>query len=217
MKRIALDGPAGSGKSTVAKQIAHRLGIEYLDTGAMYRAVTLYLMRHEIDFDSPQAVSEALLKIHIDFNEGQIFMNQENVSEEIREPQVASNVSKVAALREVRVAMVMQQQAMAKRKDIIMDGRDIGTVVLPDTPYKFFLTASIEARAVRRYEELVAKGFDVTLDQIKADIAKRDSLDMSRAESPLIQAEDAILIDTTNLSIEGVVELLLNHIDRISE
>lgn len=217
MKKIALDGPAGSGKSTVAKQIAQRLGIEYLDTGAMYRAVTLYLMRHEINFDDPLAVKEALQQIHIDFNEGQIYMNQENVSEEIREPLVASSVSKVAALREVRVAMVMQQQAMAKRKDIIMDGRDIGTVVLPDTPYKFFLTASIEARAVRRYEELIAKGFDVTLDQIKADIAKRDSLDMSRTESPLIQAEDAILIDTTNLSIEGVVELLLNHIDRISE
>lgn len=217
MKKIALDGPAGSGKSTVAKQIAQRLGIEYLDTGAMYRAVTLYLMRHEINFDDPLAVKEALQQIHIDFNEGQIYMNQENVSEEIREPLVASSVSKVAALKEVRVAMVMQQQAMAKRKDIIMDGRDIGTVVLPDTPYKFFLTASIEARAVRRYEELIAKGFDVTLDQIKADIAKRDSLDMSRAESPLIQAEDAILIDTTNLSIEGVVELLLNHIDRISE
>ncbi len=217
MKRIALDGPAGSGKSTVAKLIANRLGIEYLDTGAMYRAVTLYFMLHNVDAESPIAVKEALNKIQIDFNDGQIFMNQENVSEKIREPQVATQVSKIASLKDVRLAMVMQQQAMATRKEIIMDGRDIGTVVLPNTPYKFFLTASIEARAIRRYEELVSKGFNVTLEQIKDDISSRDTQDMSRSESPLVQAEDAILIDTTDLSIDGVVEVLLNHINIISE
>lgn len=217
MKKIALDGPAGSGKSTVAKRIANKLCIEYLDTGAMYRAVTLYFMRHRISFENQQAVEEALSHIQIDFNEGQLYLNQENVTEEIREPQVASQVSKVAAIKAVRTAMVKQQQAMATRKDIIMDGRDIGTVVLPDTPYKFFLTASIDARAIRRYEEMLSKGFTVSLDQIKEDISKRDSLDMSRTESPLIQAEDAILVDTTNLNIEDVVELLLVHIDRISE
>lgn len=217
MKRIALDGPAGSGKSTVAKLIANRLGIEYLDTGAMYRAVTLYFMLHNVDAENPVAVKEALKHIHIDFNNGQIFMNQENVSEKIREPQVATLVSKIASLKDVRLAMVMQQQAMASRKEIIMDGRDIGTVVLPNTPYKFFLTASIEARAIRRYEELIAKGFNVTLEQIKEDISSRDAQDMSRSESPLVQAEDAILIDTTDLSIDGVVEVLLNHINFISE
>jgi cytidylate kinase len=217
LKKIALDGPAGSGKSTVAKRIANKLCIEYLDTGAMYRAVTLYFMRHQISFENQQAVEDALNNIQIDFNEGQLYLNQENVTEEIREPQVASQVSKVAAIKAVRTAMVKQQQAMATRKDIIMDGRDIGTVVLPDTPYKFFLTASIDARAIRRYEEMLSKGFTVSLDQIKADISKRDSLDMSRTESPLIQAEDAILVDTTNLNIEDVVELLLVHIDRISE
>lgn len=217
LKKIALDGPAGSGKSTVAKKIAAELGIEYLDTGAMYRAVTLYFMRHQIDFDNAQAVKETLSEIQIDFKEGQIFMNQENVSEEIRKPQVASQVSKIASIKEVRHAMVLQQQAMANRKDIIMDGRDIGTVVLPDTPLKFFLTASIEARALRRYEELIAKGFEVTLEQIKVDIAQRDTLDMNRKESPLVQAEDAILIDTTNLSIDGVVQVLLGHICRITE
>jgi cytidylate kinase len=217
LRRIALDGPAGSGKSTVAKLIAQHLGIEYLDTGAMYRAVTLYFIRHQVDFENPEAVQEALAQIHIDFNDGQIFMNHENVSETIREPQIATQVSKIAALKEVRVAMVMQQQSMASRKDIIMDGRDIGTVVLTKTPYKFFLTASIEARAIRRYEELIEKGFNVTFEQIKEDISKRDDIDMSRSESPLVQAKDAILIDTTNLSIEGVVELLLNHISFISE
>lgn len=217
LKKIALDGPAGSGKSTVAKRIANKLCIEYLDTGAMYRAVTLYFMRHQISFENQQAVENALNNIQIDFNEGQLYLNQENVTEEIREPQVASQVSKVAAIKAVRTAMVKQQQAMATRKDIIMDGRDIGTVVLPDTPYKFFLTASIDARAIRRYEELISKGFAVSLDQIKEDISKRDSFDMSRTESPLMQAEDAILVDTTNLNIEDVVELLLVHIDRISE
>ena len=217
MKRIALDGPAGSGKSTVAKIVAQRLGIEYLDTGAMYRAVTLYLMRQEIDLEDVAAIQNALGQILIDFENGKISLNQEDVTEEIRLPEVAARVSKVAAHKVVRVAMVAQQQALAAKKSIIMDGRDIGTVVLPHTQYKFFLTASIEARATRRYEEMKAKGLSVDFEQIKQEIATRDDLDSNRVESPLRQAEDAILIDTTGLTIEGVVTQLLELIDQISE
>lgn len=217
MKRIALDGPAGSGKSTVAKKIAHILSIEYLDTGAMYRAVTLYAMQQNADLDDHVKVKETLEKIHIDFDKGNILLNGKDVSNEIRMPEVASNVSKVAAIKLVREAMVKQQQAMAGRKEIIMDGRDIGTVVLPNTPYKFYLTASIEERAHRRFEEMKAKGLAVDLDQIKADIEKRDFTDMNREESPLVRADDAILVDTTGLNIDEVVSCLLEHIERISK
>lgn len=217
MKRIALDGPAGSGKSTVAKIIAEKLGIEYLDTGAMYRAVTLYLMGQGIDLDDVPKIEKLLPSIHIDFEKGKIFLNQTDVSEEIRMPEVAKNVSIVAAHKIVRVAMVEQQQALASKKSIVMDGRDIGTVVLPDTKYKFFLTASIEERATRRYEEMRAKGLAVDYNQIKAEIATRDDLDSHRAESPLRQAEDAILVDTTGLTIDGVVTQLLELIQQLSE
>ncbi len=217
MKRIALDGPAGSGKSTVAKIIAERLGIEYLDTGAMYRAVTLYLMGQEIDLKDNACIEKVLPSIHIDFENGKIFLNHVDVSEEIRMPEVAKNVSIVAAHRIVRVAMVAQQQALASKKSIVMDGRDIGTVVLPDTKYKFFLTASIEERANRRYEEMKAKGMSVDYNQIKAEIATRDDLDTHRTESPLCQAKDAILVDTTGLTIDGVVTQLLGMIQQLSE
>lgn len=217
MRRIALDGPAGSGKSTVAKVIANRLKIEYLDTGAMYRAVTLYFLANQVPLDQPEAVSKALENIHIDFADGRVFLNEKDVSEEIRLPEIAARVSEVAAIKTVRIAMVKQQQAVASRKEIIMDGRDIGTVVLPNTPYKFYLTASIEERAKRRHDEMLSKGLEVTLEQIQEDIARRDAFDMGREESPLIQAEDAIRIDTTGLDIDGVVELLLSHIERISE
>ncbi len=217
MKRIALDGPAGSGKSTVAKKIAKALSIEYLDTGAMYRAVTLYAMQKRVDLESVASISEMLKQIQIDFVKGKILLNQEDVTEAIRLPEVAANVSKVASIKMIREAMVKAQQAMAERKEIVMDGRDIGTVVLPTTPYKFYLTASIEARAHRRFEEMKAKGLSVDLDQIKADIEKRDFIDMNREESPLKQANDAILVDTTGLGIEEVVACLLKHIERIAK
>lgn len=217
MRRIALDGPAGSGKSTVAKIIAKKLGIEYLDTGAMYRAVTLFVVNNQVALTDENAVEQALKEIHIDFANGRLILNQKDVSEEIRSPEIAARVSEVAAIKAIRVAMVEQQQAMASRKEIIMDGRDIGTVVLPNTPYKFYLTASIEERALRRFEEMKAKGLDVELNQIQEDIATRDAYDMGRKESPLVQATDAVLVDTTGMDIEGVVACLLKHIERISE
>lgn len=217
MRRIALDGPAGSGKSTVAKIIAKKLGIEYLDTGAMYRAVTLFVVNNQVALTDENAVEQALKEIHIDFANGRLILNQKDVSEEIRSPEIAARVSEVAAIKAIRIAMVEQQQAMASRKEIIMDGRDIGTVVLPNTPYKFYLTASIEERALRRFEEMKAKGLDVELNQIQEDIATRDAYDMGRKESPLVQATDAVLVDTTGMDIEGVVACLLKHIERISE
>lgn len=217
MRRIALDGPAGSGKSTVAKIIAKKLGIEYLDTGAMYRAVTLFVVNNQVALTDENAVEQALKEIHIDFANGRLILNQKDVSEEIRSPEIAARVSEVAAIKAIRVAMVEQQQAMASRKEIIMDGRDIGTVVLPNTPYKFYLTASIEERALRRFEEMKVKGLDVELNQIQEDIATRDAYDMGRKESPLVQATDAVLVDTTGMDIEGVVACLLKHIERISE
>lgn len=217
MRRIALDGPAGSGKSTVAKIIAKKLGIEYLDTGAMYRAVTLFMTNNKVTLTDANAVEQALNEIHIDFVNGRLFLNHKDVSEEIRTPEIAAKVSEVAAIKAIRVAMVKQQQAMADRKEIIMDGRDIGTVVLPHTPYKFYLTASIQERALRRYDEMKLKGLAVQLQQIQEDIAKRDAFDMSREESPLMQADGAILVDTTGMDIEGVVNCLLEHIERISE
>lgn len=217
MKKIALDGPAGSGKSTVAKIIAERLNIEYLDTGAMYRAVTLYLLDQQIDLKDVGKIEKVLPDIQIDFENGKILLNQKDVTEKIRMPEIAQNVSIVAAHKIVRSAMVAQQQALACKKSIVMDGRDIGTVVLPDTKYKFYLTASIEERATRRFEEMKAKGMAVDFEEIKTEIAKRDALDSNREESPLRQAEDAILVDTTGLTIDGVVTQLLEMIQKISE
>lgn len=217
MKRIALDGPAGSGKSTVAKILAKQMGIEYLDTGAMYRTVTLYFARHSVNVNDLASVKEALSSIHIDFEGGRVLLNTEDVSDAIRLPEIAAKVSEVAAVKLVREAMVAQQQLMASKKSIVMDGRDIGTVVLPNTAYKFYLTASIDARARRRFEELQAKGLEVTLEEIKLDIERRDAYDMGREESPLRQADDAVLIDTTNLDIDGVVSTLMAHIERIAK
>lgn len=217
MKRIALDGPAGSGKSTVAKILAKQLGIEYLDTGAMYRAVTLYFSKKAIDIESSTAVEAALKSIQIDFEGGKVLLNGDDVSEAIRLPEIAAKVSAVSAIKIVREAMVAQQQCMASKKSIVMDGRDIGTVVLPDTAYKFYLTASIDARAKRRFEEMQAKGLHVSFDEIRDDIQRRDAYDMGREESPLRQADDAVLIDTTDLDIDGVVRTLMTHIERIAK
>lgn len=212
MLRIAVDGPAGSGKSTVAKVIAKDLGITYLDTGAMYRAVTLYFLDQKIDFSNDAKVQSALGQLEIDMSGSSITLNKIDVTEAIRTPEVNENVSRTAALSTVRKAMVQQQRHIAGKSSIIMDGRDIGTVVLPDAELKFFLTASVEERAHRRFLELSAKGYELTLEDVIIEISSRDQQDSEREDSPLVQADDAILIDTTGKSIELVIQEIKNHI-----
>jgi len=206
---IAVDGPAGSGKSTVAKLIAKRQSITYLDTGAMYRAVTLKVIESKIGFDDDCGIKEMLKTTEIDFIDGNLFLDGVDVSEAIRMPEINQNVSSIASKFDVREKLVTLQQNIASNKSIIMDGRDIGTKVLPNATYKFFLVASIEERAKRRFDELTNKGITVELAGIIKEIEDRDYADTHREFSPLIQAEDAILIDTTTDSIDDVVTKII--------
>lgn len=212
--QIAIDGPAGSGKSTIAKEVAKVLDIQYLDTGAMYRAITLKLINKSIAFDNVNEISNILTNTNISFDKKRVLLDGEDVTDEIRMPKIDENVSKVASLKTVRVELVRLQQNIAKSKSIILDGRDIGTVVLTDAEFKFFLTASVDERANRRYKELVSKGVDVELESLKNEIVSRDKQDTERVESPLLQADDALLIDTTGLSIEGVVNEILKQVKK---
>ena len=207
---IAIDGPAGAGKSTIAKKLATQLACIYIDTGAMYRSVGYYCLTHGIDLEDETAVSEALPNINIVLKhseEGQcIELNGEDVSQKIRTPEVAASASKVATYGAVRRAMVQRQQEMAKSTSIIMDGRDIGTVVLPFATLKIFLTASVEERAMRRYKEYEEKGQACELEVLKEEIRARDAQDCGRAISPLKKADDAIEVDTTHMGIDEIVE-----------
>ncbi|MGO1337117.1 MAG: (d)CMP kinase [Leuconostoc fallax] len=207
--QIAIDGPASAGKSTIAKILASNLGYIYVDTGAMYRTVTLAVKRAHIDYNDESKVIELLDKINIDFEpdvSGQrVFLNRDDVTEEIRSNEITNNVSQVAAYADVRTDLVERQRQLAQEANIIMDGRDIGTTVLPHAQVKIFLVASVDERAQRRYKENMAKGMTADLETLKADIALRDYKDSHRAISPLIQADDAILVDTTGHSIEEVV------------
>lgn len=206
---IAIDGPASSGKSTVAKIIAKDLNYIYTDTGAMYRSVTYLALKYQVDFADEKALVELIQRYPITFKqtqEGQlVFVDGEDVTMAIRLPEVTQNVSQVAALKAVRQKLVQQQQVIAKAKGVVMDGRDIGTVVLPDAEVKIFLVASVEERAQRRYKENQEKGIACDYEELKEAIAKRDYYDSHRENSPLKQAEDAILIDTTGMSIPEVV------------
>lgn len=219
---IAIDGFSSCGKSTVAKAVAKQLNFVFVDSGAMYRAVTLYFLRHAVDFDDTSAVSEALKQIQIDFvprsdSAADIFLNGENVSDEIRSMPVSEKVSEVAAIKEVRTAMVAQQQALGSRRNIVMDGRDIGTTVFPDADLKIFMTADPEVRALRRYAELQAKGQFVGLDEIRENLAHRDHIDSTREESPLRQAEDAIVLDNSTLSQEAQLQFVLDLVATIEK
>lgn len=195
---IAIDGPSSSGKSSLAKAIAKRLDYLYLDTGAMYRAVTFYCLSHGIDMEE-EVHDEILNSIHIDFKNDQgtnlVFLNDVNVSEDIRRPDVSDMVSEIAAIPQVRERLVTLQRDIAFDKNIVMDGRDIGSVVLPDATIKFFVKAGIELRAKRRYEELLAKGMkNVSLEDVSNNLQKRDHIDSTRTHAPLIQCDDAILV-----------------------
>ncbi len=210
---IAIDGFSSCGKSTVAKALAKKLNFVFIDSGAMYRAVTLYFLRHAVDIDSAGEVSKALRNIRIDFvpqyDRTQIYLNDEDVSEEIRRMEVSDKVSEVSAIKEVRQAMVAQQQQLGSRKDIVMDGRDIGTTVFPDADLKIFMTASPMVRAQRRYAELLGKGEQVTLEEVLANLAHRDHIDSTRTESPLRRSEDAVVLDNSDLTQEQQLDFVV--------
>jgi len=214
--KIAIDGPSGAGKSTIAKLVAEKLGFVYIDTGAMYRTIGLYCVENGIDLVNEEAVTAVLKNISIDIKyisgEQNMFLNGVNVNNRIRTPEISAAASAVAKIKEVRAFLVEMQRNMAKKNDVIMDGRDIGTNVLPDADVKIFLTASPESRANRRYKELVEKGIETDYETILSDMIKRDKNDTERACSPLAMAEDAILTDTTNYTLEESLEFVLKII-----
>ncbi|MDA3817211.1 MAG: (d)CMP kinase [Prolixibacteraceae bacterium] len=221
---VAIDGHSSSGKSTISKQLATSLGYKYIDTGAMYRAVTLYALRK--GFIQDKAVNkdkliQALPKIDIKFRynpkteKTDTYLNGENIEDEIRALEVSNNVSRVATIKEVRQAMVKKQQKMGKDSGIVMDGRDIGSVVFPEAELKIFLTASTKIRAQRRYDELKAKGLDVSFDEILENIEERDHIDSTREESPLIKADDAIVLDNSNMIPKKQNEWLLEKVEAV--
>lgn len=212
MLQIAIDGPAGSGKSTISKIIANRLNINYLDTGAMYRMCTLKALYEAVDLDNKSAVIESIKNIDIKIRNNRFYLDGKDVSKEIRLERVSKNVSKVAAIKYVRDKMVTIQQEIASSTDVIMDGRDIGTHVLPNSNNKFYLNATVEERAKRRYKELKEKGESVKLEDIKDSIVKRDAYDMNRDHAPLMKANDAVEVDTTSRSIEEVVDFIIERI-----
>ena len=208
--QVAIDGPASSGKSTISKLIAKENHFVYLDTGAMYRVVTLAVLRNKISIDDHEAIEKLVQTIEIGFSmqdgKQSVFMNGEDVTDEIRSVEVTKNVSAVSAIKEVRTRLVHLQQEIAENHSIIMDGRDIGTVVLPQAEIKIFLVASVEERAKRRFIENQEKGIEMSYEELVEDIRRRDHIDSTRKESPLRKAEDAIEIDTTTMSIEDVVK-----------
>ncbi|MGR5985895.1 (d)CMP kinase [Bacillus cytotoxicus] len=210
---IAIDGPATAGKSTVAKVVAKQLSYVYIDTGAMYRTLTYVALEQNIDIENEEKLMEVLQSIRIEFQQGkdtqQVFLNGQDVSEVIRTPDVTNRVSIVAKHRLVREEMVRRQQELAAQGGVVMDGRDIGTHVLPNAEVKIFMLASVEERAERRHLENMRKGFSSNLEQLKKEIAQRDKLDSEREVSPLKKAEDAFELDTTSLSIEEVVRNIM--------
>ncbi len=217
---VAIDGPAGAGKSSVAKKVAKDMGLLYVDTGAMYRAVAYAAINSGVVIEENQNKVEEIannILIELDYKDGvlSVYLNNEDVSDKIRTPQISKGASAVATMAGVRKILVQMQRDMAKKANIIMDGRDICSVVLPDADIKLFLTASVEERANRRYKELIQKGESCELEQIKADIAARDKNDSEREISPLKKAEDAILLDTSDMTFDEVVEKIKELINEL--
>ena len=216
MTKVAIDGPAGAGKSTISKKAALELGYVYIDTGAMYRTVGLKAVRLGIDTKDIEGVSSILPTLDIDIRhegvEQHIYLDGENVSDKIRTPEISMAASNVSAIPAVRVAMVELQRNLAANHNVVMDGRDIATFVLPDAEVKIFLTASVEARAKRRYQELIGKGENVSFEDVKNEMIQRDKNDSTRAVSPLKIAEGATVIDTSNLTLEESIKKVVEHI-----
>ena len=215
---ITIDGPAGSGKSTVARLLAKRLGYTYLDTGAMYRAVALLVRERGIDLENKEEIKSICENIDIRFLQDEdlqrVFIGDRDITHDIRTSEIDMLSSHVSAIKEVREAMTYLQRKIAQNRNIIAEGRDMGTVVFPDAKIKFFLTASFEVRAKRRYLERKERGEDVTLDKIKEELKKRDQQDESRRISPLKPAPDATIIDTTDLAVEDVINKMLFYIEK---
>ncbi|MCR4695009.1 MAG: (d)CMP kinase [Pseudobutyrivibrio sp.] len=215
-KNVAIDGPAGAGKSTIAKAIAKEMGYVYVDTGAMYRAMALYFLQNKIAKDDEEKIASVVddIMVSIKYQEGvqHVILNGEDVTGLIRTEEVGNMASATSVYGCVRTKLVKLQQELAKTTDVIMDGRDIGTVVLPNADPKIFLTASVECRAKRRYDELLAKGQEADFDKIAKDIEERDYRDSHRENSPLRQAEDAILVDSSDMTIDEVVNKIISYI-----
>ncbi len=215
MKRVivAIDGPAAAGKSTVSKAVAKKLGFTYIDTGAMYRAFTNYVLRKGVDPKDEEACVKLIPEVSIKlYPDGKVICSGEDVTKVIREPLVSGNVSYIASYKNIRLALVKQQRLMAEETSVLMDGRDIGTYVLPNADVKIFMIASVSERAKRRYKENMEKGIACTFDDIVQDIEKRDRIDSSRAFAPLKAADDAIKLDTSSLNIEEAIDAVLKII-----
>ena len=215
---IAIDGPAGAGKSTIAKSIAKKLQYIYVDTGAMYRAIAIYFIKNNIDPTDENAINKACEHVDITITylngEQQVILNGENITSILRNEEVGKIASKTSIYAKVRKKLVELQRELARTKDCIMDGRDIGTTVLPNANVKIYLTASVEARASRRYKELIEKGESPSFDVIKSDIENRDYQDMNRENSPLRQADDAVLVDSSDIDLNETIEMIIEIINK---
>lgn len=212
---VAIDGPAGAGKSTIAKLVGKKFDLMYINTGAMYRAVALMAERNDVKPEEIEKLVKLVDTMEMHFENDDLILNGVNVQEEITMPEISAIVSNYASIPEVRAKLVELQRNMSEKYDVIMDGRDIGTVVLKDSKFKFFLTASAEERANRRYKELTERGLEVNYDEILSEIIRRDTIDSTREVDPLRKADDAIEIDSSNYNINEVTEIICNYIENI--
>ena len=211
---VAIDGPAGSGKSTIAKLLAKKYDLTYIDTGAMYRMITLYLLENNIDINDLKEIERVLNTVNLDMQGDKFYLDNVDVSTKIREKRINDNVSKVASIKIVRSNLVDLQRKISNNKDVILDGRDVGTVIFPNAQVKIFLIASPEERARRRYNEFLEKKTKITYDEVLKSIKERDHIDSTRDESPFVKADDAIELDSTNLTIEDVINFISKEIEK---